>query len=228
MLKIFSSLKDAVDNTRIISERCNVEFDFSTYHLPEYIVPDGISTKEDYLYSLIIEGMKKRYTNITTEIKKRVDYEFSVINKMGFTDYFLIVWDFVNFAKNNKIPVGPGRGSGANSIVAYCLEITDIDPIKYELIFERFLNPERISMPDFDIDFCNERREEVINYVIQKYGKNHVSQIVTFGTMKPRAAIRDIGRVLGYKLSIVDKIAKLIPSSLDITFKKALEDSSEL
>lgn len=228
MLKIFSSLQDSIYNTKMIAERCNVEFDFSTYHLPEYKIPDGFSTKEDYLYSIIIEGMKKRYENITDEIKKRVDYEFSVINKMGFTDYFLIVWDFVNFAKKNKIPVGPGRGSGANSIIAYCLEITDIDPIEYELIFERFLNPERISMPDFDIDFCNERREEVIDYVIQKYGKNHVSQIVTFGTMKPRAGVRDIGRVLGYKLSLVDKVAKLIPNNLDVTFESALRDSVEL
>lgn len=215
-------------NTKMIAQRCNVEFDFSTYHLPEYKVPDGVSTKEDYLHSLIIEGMKKRYENLTDEIKKRVNYEFSVINKMGFTDYFLIVWDFVNFAKKNKIPVGPGRGSGANSIVAYCLEITDIDPIEYDLIFERFLNPERVSMPDFDIDFCNERREEVIDYVIKKYGKNHVSQIITFGTMKPRAAVRDIGRVLGYKLSTVDKVAKLIPNNLDVTFKNALRDSLEL
>ncbi|WP_313960693.1 DNA polymerase III subunit alpha [uncultured Parvimonas sp.] len=228
MLKIFSQLKDSMYNTKMIAQRCNVEFDFSKYHLPEYKVPDGVSTKEDYLHSIIIEGMKKRYENITDEIKKRVNYEFSVINKMGFTDYFLIVWDFVNFAKKNKIPVGPGRGSGANSIVAYCLEITDIDPIEYELIFERFLNPERISMPDFDIDFCNERREEVIDYVIRKYGKNHVSQIVTFGTMKPRAAVRDIGRVLGYKLSTVDKVAKLIPNNLDVTFKNALKDSLEL
>lgn len=228
MLKIFSSLEDSIYNTKLIAQRCNVEFDFSTYHLPEYKVPDGVSTKEDYLHSLIIEGMKKRYENITDEIKKRVNYEFSIINKMGFTDYFLIVWDFVNFAKKNNIPVGPGRGSGANSIVAYCLQITDIDPIGYELIFERFLNPERISMPDFDIDFCNERREEVIDYVIRKYGKNHVSQIVTFGTMKPRAAVRDIGRVLGYKLSTVDKVAKLIPNNLDVTFENALRDSFEL
>ena len=168
MLKIFSTLEDSMYNTKMIAQRCNVEFDFSTYHLPEYKVPDGVSTKEDYLHSLIIEGMKNRYENLTDEIKKRVNYEFSVINKMGFTDYFLIVWDFVNFAKKNKIPVGPGRGSGANSIVAYCLEITDIDPIEYDLIFERFLNPERVSMPDFDIDFCNERREEVIDYVIKK------------------------------------------------------------
>ena len=228
MLKIFSTLEDSMYNTKMIAQRCNVEFDFSTYHLPEYKVPDGVSTKEDYLHSLIIEGMKKRYENLTDEIKKRVNYEFSVINKMGFTDYFLIVWDFVNFAKKNKIPVGPGRGSGANSIVAYCLEITDIDPIEYDLIFERFLNPERVSMPDFDIDFCNERREEVIDYVIKKYGKNHVSQIITFGTMKPRAAVRDIGRVLGYKLSTVDKVAKLIPNNLDVTFKNALRDSLEL
>lgn len=138
MLKIFSTLEDSMYNTKMIAQRCNVEFDFSTYHLPEYKVPDGVSTKEDYLHSLIIEGMKNRYENLTDEIKKRVNYEFSVINKMGFTDYFLIVWDFVNFAKKNKIPVGPGRGSGANSIVAYCLEITDIDPIEYDLILKDF------------------------------------------------------------------------------------------
>lgn len=228
MLKIFSQLNESIENTKLIADRCNVEFDFKTYHLPKYVVPDGFTTKEDYLHSIVQVGMNKRYEKVTDKIINRVNYELSVINNMGFTDYFLIVWDFVNFAKKNEIPVGPGRGSGANSIVAYCLEITDIDPIEYDLIFERFLNPERISMPDFDIDFCNERREEVIDYVIDKYGKDRVSQIVTFGTMQPRAAIRDIGRVLGYKLELVDKIAKLIPNNRSMTFKEALEEISEL
>ena len=190
--------------------------------MPEYTVPDGFTTKEDFLYSLVQNGVKKRYPKLTDEIRKRIKYELTIINKMGFTDYFLIVWDFINFAIENKIAFGPGRGSGASSIVAYCLYITDIDPIKYDLIFERFLNPERISMPDFDIDFCNERREEVINYVINKYGKDRVSQIVTFGTIKPRVGIRDIARVLGYKLALVDKIAKLIPIN-SINFKQALD-----
>lgn len=228
MFKIFSQIEDALRNTFLISERCNVEFDFNTYHLPEYVVPDGFTTKKDYLYSIVTDGMKKRYKNVTKEIIERIEYEFSVIESMGFVDYFLIVWDFVNYAKRNKIPVGPGRGSGANSIIAYCLEITDIDPLHYELIFERFLNPERISMPDFDIDFCNERRGEVIDYVIHKYGKKHVSQIVTFGTMQPRAAVRDIGRVLGYKLNLVDKIAKLIPNNRSLTFAEALSENQDL
>lgn len=227
ILKIFSNLKDSIENTKFIADRCNVSFDFNTYHLPEYPIYDGFTAKEDFLYSLVKKGLNKRYKDITEKINNRIKYELSIINSMGFTDYFLIVWDFINFAKKNKIPVGPGRGSGASSLVAYCLYITDIDPIKYNLIFERFLNPERISMPDFDIDFCNERRSEVIDYVINKYGKDKVSQIVTFGTMKPRAAIRDVGRVLGYKLYIVDKIAKLIPVN-SISFKDALESSLEL
>lgn len=227
MLKIFSQLKQSINNTKYIADRCNVDFDFKTYHLPEYTVPDGFTTKEDFLYSLVQNGVKKRYPKLTDEIRKRIKYELTIINKMGFTDYFLIVWDFINFAIENKIAFGPGRGSGASSIVAYCLYITDIDPIKYDLIFERFLNPERISMPDFDIDFCNERREEVINYVINKYGKDRVSQIVTFGTIKPRVGIRDIARVLGYKLALVDKIAKLIPIN-SINFKQALDSSKEL
>lgn len=227
ILKIFESLKESIENTKFISDRCNVSFDFNTYHLPEYSISDGFTTKEDFLYSLVKKGLNKRYNEITEKINERVKYELSIINSMGFTDYFLIVWDFINFARKNKIPVGPGRGSGASSLVAYCLYITDIDPIKYNLIFERFLNPERISMPDFDIDFCNERREEVINYVINKYGKDKVSQIITFGTMKPRAAIRDIARVLGYKLSVVDKVAKLITINA-LSFKDALESNKEL
>lgn len=227
ILKIFSSVERAINNTKFIADRCNVEFDFSTYHLPEYEIKENFVTKDEYLYSIIFDGAKRRYNVLNDEIIDRIDYEFSIIKEMGFIDYFLIVWDFVNFAKKNKIPVGPGRGSGANSIVAYCLGITDIDPIEYGLIFERFLNPERISMPDFDIDFSDRRRDEVIAYVIKKYGKDRVTQIVTFGTMQPRAAIRDIGRVLDYPLSLVDKVAKLIPSGKNSNFEFTLREIPE-
>lgn len=172
--------------------------------------------------------MPLRYKNITDEIKKRLDYELNVINEMGFADYFLIVWDFINFARKNNIAVGPGRGSAAGSIVSFCLYITSVDPIKYDLLFERFLNPERISMPDIDVDFCYERRQEVIDYVIEKYGADHVSQIITFGTMAARAVIRDVARVMNIPYSVADRIAKMIPIEIGITINKALESNPEL
>lgn len=218
---------EAIKNTNIIADRCNVKLDFDTMHLPEFNIPKGY-TKEDYFRYLCKYGLKKRYVNVTEEIKDRFDYEISVITQMGYVDYFLIVWDFIKYAKDNGIPVGPGRGSSAGSIIAYSLNITDIDPIKHKLIFERFLNPERVSMPDIDIDFCYERREEVINYVIDKYGSDRVAQIVTFGTMAARAAIRDVGRVLNIPYGEVDIVAKKIPMSLGMTITKAMEINKDL
>ena len=219
---IFPYAIDALDNTVKIAERCNVEFDFNTYHLPKYDVPEGYTT-ESYLRELCFRGLEERYKNPTNEVIDRLNYEIDVISKMGYIEYFLITWDFINYAKENNIMVGPGRGSAAGSIVAYTLRITDIDPIKYSLLFERFLNPERVSMPDIDIDFCYERREEVIDYVKRKYGDDHVAQIITFGTMKAKAAIRDVGRVLDIPYNKVDKIAKEIPFDLGMTIDKALE-----
>jgi DNA polymerase-3 subunit alpha len=211
MLQVFRELPQALASTREIAEKCALELDFSTYHLPQFPVPEG-KTLDGYLEELCQEGMKKRFSEVTPELEERLEYELSVIRKMGFSAYFLIIWDFINFAKSKGIPVGPGRGSAAGSLVAYLLEITEIDPIRFGLIFERFLNPERLSMPDVDTDFCVERRGEVIQYVNEKYGRDHVSQIITFGRMKARAAVRDVGRVLGLELNYVDKIAKMIPS----------------
>lgn len=222
MKNIFSNHLEALENTVKISHRCNVELDFDTLHLPEYKVPDGF-TNEEYLRHLTVEGLKERYKEITEEIEERFDYEFNTIIQMGYTDYFLIVWDFIKFAKDNGIMVGPGRGSAAGSIVSYALGIIDIDPLQYGLIFERFLNPERISMPDIDIDFCYERREEVIQYVVDKYGIDHVAQIVTFGTMAARGAIRDVGRAINMPYGQVDYIAKQIPMEIGMTISKALE-----
>ena len=227
MEELFSHVPEALENTVKIAERCNVDFDFNTRHLPSYDVPDGMTAWE-YLNKLCREGLEKRYENITEELIERLNYELSVINKMGFVDYFLIVWDFIHYAKSNGIPVGPGRGSAAGSIVSYTLGITDIDPIKYSLIFERFLNPERVSMPDIDVDFAPEGRQQVINYVEEKYGKDNVSQIITFGTMKAKLAVRDVGRALNIPYGEVDKVAKLIPNDLKITIDKALEVSAEL
>ena len=190
-------------------------------------MPDGKDAFE-YLRELCQSGLEKRYLPVSDELQKRLDYELGVIKSMGFVDYFLIVWDFIHFAKNNGVMVGPGRGSGAGSIVAYCLEITSIDPIKYQLLFERFLNPERVSMPDIDVDFCYERRQEVIDYVGRKYGADRVVQIVTFGTLAARGVIRDVGRVMDLPYVFVDNIAKLIPKELNITLDKALKTSSEL
>ena len=223
MRELFKYAPEAIDNSGIIAEKCNFEFKFGERHLPSYNVPDG---KDPYAYlkSLCLDGMKKRYDNPGSELFERLDYELSVISQMGFVDYFLIVWDFINYAKSNSIPVGPGRGSAAGSIVSYTLGITDIEPTKYNLIFERFLNPERVSMPDIDIDFCPKRRGEVINYVIEKYGADNVSQIGTFGTMKARGAIRDCGRVLGMPYGDVDTIAKIVPMDLGMTLELALEN----
>ena len=225
----FPNLKEGMENTVEIAEKCNVEFEFGHTILPNYDVPEEYNSHFDYLKKLCNDGINKRYgENITEEIKKRMEYELSVIEKMGYVDYFLIVWDFIHYAKSNGISVGPGRGSGAGSIVAYAIEITDIDPIKYNLLFERFLNPERISMPDFDVDFCYERRQEVIDYVCRKYGEDHVSQIITFGTMSARMVIRDVGRVLDVPYAEADKLAKMIPNELKITISKALEQNREL
>ncbi len=229
MKQYFANIPEAVENTVKIAEECNVTFEFGHTILPNYDVPEGFKTHFDYLKKLTDDGIKKRYgENPTQEIIDRKDYELSVIDKMGYVDYFLIVWDYINFAKLNNIPVGPGRGSGAGSIVAYAIGITDIDPIKYSLIFERFLNPERISMPDFDVDFCYERRQEVIDYVGRKYGQDHVSQIITFGTMSARMVIRDVGRALDLPYAEADKLAKMIPNELHITIKKAMEQNREL
>ncbi len=229
MIEYFKNIPEAIENTVKIAEKCNVEFEFGHTILPNYDVPEQYSTHYDYLESLTQAGLAKRYgQNITKEIQDRAQYELSVIKKMGYVDYFLIVWDYINYAKTHNIPVGPGRGSGAGSIVAYSIGITDIDPIKYNLIFERFLNPERISMPDFDVDFCYEKRDKVIEYVCDKYGKENVSQIITFGTMSARMVIRDVGRALDVPYAETDKLAKMIPNELHITIKKALEQNREL
>ena len=230
MEEYFKNIPEAISNTVEIAEKCNVEFEFGHTILPNYDVPEEFETHYDYIKHLCDEGLKRKYgeENITKEILDRAEYELSVIKKMGYVDYFLIVWDYINYARSEGIPVGPGRGSGAGSIVAYAIGITDIDPIKYNLIFERFLNPERISMPDFDVDFCFERRPEVIEYVSKKYGKDHVAQIITFGTLKAKAAIRDIARVIDVPYAKADLIAKMIPNELNMTIKKALEINSEL
>ena len=227
--EFFPNLPEALENTVKIAEKCNVEFEFGHTILPNYEVPKEFSTHYDYFKKLCDDGIKIRYgENTPKEILERMEYEISVIKKMGYIDYFLIVWDFINWAKSQGIPVGPGRGSGAGSIVAYAIGITDIDPIKYNLLFERFLNPERISMPDFDVDFCYERRQEVIDYVARKYGRDHVSQIITFGTMSARMVIRDVGRALDFPYSETDKLAKMVPFALHITIKKAMEQNREL
>lgn len=231
MRKIFSNIPEALDNAYKIAQRCNVEFTFGELHLPDFKAPDGLTNKQ-YLRKLCEEGLEQRYEGSDEEtmraLHERLDYELSTIENMGYVEYFLIVWDFINYAKSNGIMVGPGRGSAAGSIVAYTLRITDIDPIKYGLIFERFLNPERVSMPDIDIDFCYERRGEVIDYVTEKYGADKVSQIITFGTMKAKQAVRDVGRALNVSYPETDAIAKAIPFSLKMTIDKALETSPEL
>lgn len=227
MKSIFGSVEEALENTARIAERCNVTLDFDTLHLPEYKVPEGY-TNVEYLEKLCMEGLKNRYKTITPEIKERFDFEFNTIVQMGYIDYFLIVWDFIRFAKEEGIEVGPGRGSAAGSIVSYALGIIDIDPLEYDLLFERFLNPERVSMPDIDIDFCYERREEVIDYVVEKYGENRVAQIATFGTMAARGAIRDVGRAINMAYGEVDYIAKQIPMELGMTISKALEVNKNL
>lgn len=227
MRALFPYAAEAIDNTEVIADRCNVTIEFGNYKLPKYDVPEGY-TAEEYLEKLCNEGIRERYGSDADIHKDRLDYEISVIKDMGFVDYFLIVWDFIKYARDNGISVGPGRGSAAGSIVAYSLHITDIDPIRYNLLFERFLNPERITMPDIDIDFCFERRQEVIDYVVKKYGKDRVVQIVTFGTMKARNAIRDVGRALDLSYSYVDSIAKMIPNELGVTIDSALKKNIEL
>ena len=242
MKGLFPYAWEAVENTQTIADRCNVDIEFGVTKLPHFEVPVGF-TSETYLSKLCFDGLKERYgssfsnTNVGANeddymhqpagdtgqtLKERLDYELGVIKRMGYVDYFLIVWDFINYARRNGIPVGPGRGSAAGSIVAYCLHITNIDPIKYSLLFERFLNPERVSMPDIDIDFCFERRQEVIDYVGEKYGADKVVQIVTFGTMAAKGVIRDVGRVMDLPYAYVDGISKMIPNELNITIEKAL------
>ncbi len=227
MEKLFADIPEAIENTKKITDRCNVDFQFGQIHLPEFHAPEGKSN-EAYLMELCAEGMKDRYGGLTPELEGRLAYELNTIIAMGYVEYFLIVWDFINYARSHGIMVGPGRGSAAGSIVAYALKITDIDPIKYGLIFERFLNPERISMPDIDIDFCYERRQEVINYVIEKYGADKVAQIITFGTMKAKAAVRDVGRAMNMSYGEVDVIAKAIPFDLKMTIDKALDMNPDL
>lgn len=228
MREIFSFVPEAIENTQKIADRCNMIFEFGHTKLPAFEVPDGRDNVE-YFESMCKEGLYRRYgENPDPELWERLNYELGVIERMGYVNYYLIVHDFINYAKSVGIPVGPGRGSGAGSICAYCIGITDIDPIKYHLLFERFLNPERVSMPDFDIDFCYERRQEVIEYVNRKYGEDHVAQIITFGTLAARAAIRDVGRALGMAYQDVDKVAKLVPTDLHMTIEKALTISSEL
>ncbi|MCG0278084.1 MAG: DNA polymerase III subunit alpha [Thermanaeromonas sp.] len=227
MEELFGEVPEALDNTLELAERCSFDFEFGRLHLPEYRVPPG-ETPSSFLRHLCYEGLEKRYSPPTREARERLEHELSIIERMGYQGYFLIVWDLVNFARRQGIPVGPGRGSAAGSLVAYCLGITNIDPLRYNLLFERFLNPERVSMPDIDIDFCFERRDEVIEYVRQKYGEDHVAQIITFGTMAARAAVRDVGRVLGWPVAEVDRIAKLVPAELGITLDRALEVSPEL
>ena len=229
MSEYFSAFPDAIENTVKIADKCNVEFEFGHTILPNYDVPEGYATHYDFLKELCDKGLKQRYgENLSEDILKRAEYEIGIIKKMGYVDYYLIVWDFIHYAKSQGIPVGPGRGSGAGSILAYAIGITDIDPMKYGLLFERFLNPERISMPDFDVDFCYEHRQDVIDYVANKYGHDHVSQIITFGTMAAKMVIRDVARVLDYPYAEADKLAKMIPNEVHITIKKALEQNKEL
>lgn len=227
MRGLFPYALQALENTQRIAARCNVEIEFGVTKLPKYDVPDGFTSWE-YLRKLCFEGLEQRYPVVEDALKERLEYELSIIKSMGYVDYFLIVWDFIKYAKDNDIIVGPGRGSAAGSIVSYCLEITSIDPIKYQLLFERFLNPERVSMPDIDIDFCFERRQEVIDYVVEKYGSDRVVQIATFGTMAARGVIRDVGRVMDLPYAFVDTIAKMIPTELNITLERALSVNSEL
>ena len=227
MLRLFPYAKQALENTQKIADRCHVEIEFGVTILPKYDVPDGYTSWE-YLQKLCYEGLEKRYGDPSEELKNRLSYELETIHQMGYVDYFLIVWDFIKYAKDHGISVGPGRGSAAGSIVSYCLEITTIDPIRYQLLFERFLNPERVSMPDIDVDFCYERRQEVIDYVTRKYGKDCVAQIVTFGTLAARGVIRDVGRVMDLPYAYVDSISKMIPQELGITIDKALKMNPDL
>lgn len=225
--QLFPNCEEAFENTVKIAERCNLEFTFHEYHLPSFPVPEGY-TNEEYFRELCMKGFRERYENPPESYLERLEYEIGVISRMGYVNYYLIVWDFIRYAKEQGIPVGPGRGSGAASIVAYCMHITEVDPMKYALIFERFLNPERVSMPDFDTDFCQERRGEVIDYVMRKYGADHVAQIATFGTMAARGAIRDVGRALNFSYAETDVVAKLVPTRPHITLDEAMKESPKL
>lgn len=227
MQQLFPYALQALENTQRIADRCKVEIEFGVTKLPKYDVPEGYSSWE-YLRKLCFEGLERRYPDGGDALAERLEYELSVIQSMGYVDYFLIVWDFIKYAKDHDIIVGPGRGSAAGSIVSYCLDITSIDPIKYQLLFERFLNPERVSMPDIDIDFCFERRQEVIDYVVEKYGSDRVVQIVTFGTLAARGVIRDVGRVMDLPYAFVDNIAKMVPTELNMTLERALSMNPEL
>ena len=224
---LFPGCEEAFDNTVKIAQQCNLDFVFHEYHLPAYPVPEGY-TNEEFFRKLCYDGFRERYPDEPEEYKQRLEYEIGVISRMGYVNYYLIVWDFIHYAKTTGIPVGPGRGSGAASIAAYCMHITEVDPMKYALIFERFLNPERVSMPDFDTDFCQERRGEVIEYVMRKYGTDHVAQIATFGTMAARGAIRDVGRALNFSFAETDVVAKLVPTTPHITLKEAMESAPKL
>ena len=219
MAALFPYALQALENTQKIADRCHVEIEFGVTKLPKFDVPDGFTSWE-YLNKLCFDGLEKRYGEPGQELVDRLNYELGVIKNMGYVDYFLIVWDFIHFARENGIMVGPGRGSAAGSIVAYTLGITNIDPIRYQLLFERFLNPERVSMPDIDVDFCFERRQEVIDYVVRKYGKDQVAQIVTFGTLQARGVIRDVGRVMDLPYAFVDSISKMVPKELNIPLDK--------
>lgn len=227
MAALFPYIPEALENTHKIAQRCHVDIEFGVTKLPKYDVPDGYSSWE-YLNKLCFEGMERLYSPVTDALRERLRYELDTIQNMGYVDYFLIVWDFIKYARDHGIIVGPGRGSAAGSMVAYTLGITQLDPLRYELLFERFLNPERVSMPDIDVDFCFERRQEVIDYVVEKYGKDRVVQIVTFGTLAARGVIRDVGRVLDMPYAQVDVIAKMIPTELNMTIQKALEMNPEL
>ena len=227
MYREFAEIPEACAMTARIAERCNVELDFDTLHMPEFEAPPG-QTLDSYLRRLCEEGAIRRFGAISREVRERLDYELGIIERMGYSGYFLIVWDFIRYAKSQGIYVGPGRGSAPGSLAAYCLGITDVDPLAYNLLFERFLNPERVTMPDIDVDFCYERRGEVIDYVAGKYGSDKVAQIITFGTMAARAAIRDVGRALKFSYAEVDRIAKLVPAELNMTIDRALEVSPEL
>ena len=230
MFSLFKQFPEALENTRALTDSVDLEIPMEDYHLPWYSIPGDKKSKDidEYLKTLCSKGLKIKYENINSEINNRLDYELSVIKKMGFASYFLITADFVEYAKKNKIPVGPGRGSAPGSIVSYALGITNIDPLKHNLIFERFLNPDRISMPDIDIDFCVERRGQVIDYLKSIYGEDSVTQIITFGKMNARAVIRDVGRVMSYSYSEVDKIAKMIPEGPKVTLDQALKQNSDL
>ena len=227
MRTLFPYAREALENTEKIARRCNVEIEFGVTRLPRFDVPEGYDSWT-YLNKLCDDGMAERYPEDDGTLRDRLDFELNTIRQMGYVDYFLIVWDYINYARENGIMVGPGRGSAAGSIVSYCLRITDIDPIRYNLLFERFLNPERVSMPDIDVDFCFERRQEVIDYVTRKYGRDRVMQIITFGTMLAKGVVRDVGRVMDLPYGFVDSIAKMIPAELGMTLEKALQMNPEL